>query len=153
MLRSYLKGTSFKIRENQDWLRWILNLADAVDRLESWHLRQLEFDFDVIRRASITYHAVADLSYLKPISVDIKHIKDDFSVEIIDTDRSAFTEGRSGIHLQALAWVYENIESLKEGVALFIESPLQHQAIIHILEKPRRVYAPQLPRTPLTKSD
>jgi RNase H-like domain found in reverse transcriptase len=46
-LRPFLEGQRFLIRTDHHSLRWVLNLADAQGRLARWHLRLLEFDFEV----------------------------------------------------------------------------------------------------------
>lgn len=58
-LRTYLEGTRFTARTDQDALRWILNLSDATDQAQRWQLCVSEFAFDIVHPTGIT-HQVAD---------------------------------------------------------------------------------------------
>jgi RNase H-like domain found in reverse transcriptase len=65
-LRPYLEGQRFIIRTDHHSLRWVLNLADAQGRLARWHLRLLEFDYEVQYSPGRIHHGADTMSRLKP---------------------------------------------------------------------------------------
>lgn len=47
LLQLYLRGCRFTIRTSHEALKWILNLTDLTDKLESWRLRLSGLKFDI----------------------------------------------------------------------------------------------------------
>lgn len=65
LLCPYLEGIGFIVRTDHNSLKWVLNLTEITDKLERWHLRISEFDFDVIHRAGIKHQAADTRSRLR----------------------------------------------------------------------------------------
>lgn len=46
--KQYLEGVRFKTWTNHGALHWILKLTDKPGKIVRWHLRQSEFEFEVL---------------------------------------------------------------------------------------------------------
>lgn len=79
LLRPYFEGAKFVIRTNHA-LRWILNLGDATGKLARWHLRLMEFHFEVIHRARVNHQAAESLSRLHTNGTDDRDIDSEIPV-------------------------------------------------------------------------
>lgn len=64
MLSAYGEATHFPTKTDHNTLKWALNLADAISRLDQWHLSLCEMEFDVLFRAKSTRQAVDTSSRL-----------------------------------------------------------------------------------------
>ena len=76
LLRPYQEGQRFTVRTDHDFLRWVLNLADAKGRLARWLLRLSEYDFVVEHRAGIKHQAADGLSRLETTRLDNSTLRD-----------------------------------------------------------------------------
>jgi RNase H-like domain found in reverse transcriptase/Integrase zinc binding domain/Integrase core domain len=65
-LRPYLEGKYFVIQTDHNYLRWVLNVADAKGLLSRWRLRLLEFDLEVQYATGKKHHGADTLSRLIP---------------------------------------------------------------------------------------
>lgn len=95
ILRLYLEGKQFRIRTDQESLKWILILSDGTDRLARWNLRPSEFDFDVVHRAGIKHQAVNEISCVRTTVEDQTYLHDDLYVLAIEEQES----GGQAIHI------------------------------------------------------
>lgn len=61
LLRPYLEGTQFIIQTDHESLWWILDLADATEKLARRRLRLSELNYDVVHRAEVKHWAASAL--------------------------------------------------------------------------------------------
>lgn len=59
---------------NGDALKWVLRLGVVSDKLASWRLRLMEFDFNVVGRAFMMNQDDDALSITKTVCTDISEL-------------------------------------------------------------------------------
>lgn len=74
ILDSYLQGSRFSIRTDNETVRWILNMTEAKGKLRRWILRLASFDYDVVHRYGVKHQAADDLARLEATKSDTKPI-------------------------------------------------------------------------------
>ena len=64
-LKTYLEGSHFFLRTDQNALRWRMKLNDPIGRIMRWKLRLLEFDYEVVYRPGRVHQVPDALSRLE----------------------------------------------------------------------------------------
>lgn len=79
MLCSYLYGTKFSMRRNNDAVWWTLGPADAYGWLGRWRLIVLEFEYDVQYRPGVKHNFANAMSSLNKTRLENASVEDDIS--------------------------------------------------------------------------
>lgn len=83
MSAQYLEGSQFTIPTEHGAFRGILDMTDAIGKLESWHPRLSESYFEVVHLVGIKQQTADDISRLRTTGVDESPVEDDVLVFII----------------------------------------------------------------------